>query len=976
MTSAFEQFNVRLKHFQTILWSDDSNSNIKSSLIYTSRKKSELLSLDDSLFQWLTGYYFNSSLVLITSEKIGIYVSSQKDFDQISEFREANKVFVQVQEVKSDNIQTIVKEFIGDEDIGVSQEFLKNEEQSLVGITDISPLLEKVLIFHQPSELSRIRNAARVAERALQNVFKPLMEKSINDNDLSGVRELSDFTRSDLNNPNKIYPKLNPSDVEACFRPVVSSGYSINTDFPPEQLPGNLSRDIISCSIGIRFKSYVAVVGRTFLINSSSIIKSAYKSLVKARDAAVLSCKIGNSFGEVYETFINSLDEIYRVFAPETIGYFSGVIINTEHHCIVKEIITDGVSIVLTSYLKNVEIENQQAFTLSLIDTIQITDEGPKLLTSSRSKFKSIAYSLDDDNEKSIIDSLINDNRSISERTRGRDSSGKKKIEAEEETVFAELAAQRQTIQGPKEEINSVSDSIQHISYHDQRDIPDIRSTIRIVVHQQRQTVCFPILGSMVPFHIRNISSVKSTTSPDGTLSTLSVRFDLPRVKDEEVKDIYVKELTFNTPGNNKFADISKQISELRNRFNNTQRKHREDREVYVNEELKVVQGRPFPRLSGNIRSRPTLSGKKSIGNLEAHINGFRYRTNHGETLHVMYNNIKLAYFQRSSQESVVLLHFMLRKPIKINGHAESHVTFIRQIVQDIDLLSHPNHMMTDQAEFAEEEHDRRLRKRINKEFSTFCEEVGSKENGFINPPKFEQPHRNLMFSGVVMRQVINIYLLVNCIVSVVESPPHVILVDDIEVVQFERVMLSLKYFDMTIVFRDWSAEAFTITQIPVMYLELIQKWLNTVNIKFYKHKVNLEWKGLLSHLSKMGRKAFEEEGGWDGFLHDEEEEYAESEAFEEDFDEGGEDDEDDEEFDGDEDEEEVNGDEEVEDEDSEEEGKDWRQLDEEAAEHDRKAEMKHSRKSSKYDDDDDEPRRKSSKHSSKDHKKDHKKRH
>lgn len=43
---------------------------------------------------------------------------------------------------------------------------------------------------------------------------------------------------------------------------------------------------------------------------------------------------------------------------------------------------------------------------------------------------------------------------------------------------------------------------------------------------------------------------------------------------------------------------------------------------------------------------RPGVGQKKTKGNLECHLNGFRYTTAKGEIIDVAFSNIKYAFFQ------------------------------------------------------------------------------------------------------------------------------------------------------------------------------------------------------------------------------------------------------------------------------------------------------------------------------------------
>jgi len=46
-----------------------------------------------------------------------------------------------------------------------------------------------------------------------------------------------------------------------------------------------------------------------------------------------------------------------------------------------------------------------------------------------------------------------------------------------------------------------------------------------------------------------------------------------------------------------------------------------------------------------NIKVRPVLSGRKTLGVLEAHKNGFRYLSVKNEKLELLYKNVKHAFY-------------------------------------------------------------------------------------------------------------------------------------------------------------------------------------------------------------------------------------------------------------------------------------------------------------------------------------------
>jgi len=69
--------------------------------------------------------------------------------------------------------------------------------------------------------------------------------------------------------------------------------------------------------------------------------------------------------------------------------------------------------------------------------------------------------------------------------------------------------------------------------------------------------------------------------------------------------------------------------------------------------------GKP-PRLS-ELTMRPHLSGRKTVGRLEAHTNGLRFLSKKNEHVDVMYNNVRVALFQPCERDLYVIIHFHLK---------------------------------------------------------------------------------------------------------------------------------------------------------------------------------------------------------------------------------------------------------------------------------------------------------------------------
>lgn len=84
-----------------------------------------------------------------------------------------------------------------------------------------------------------------------------------------------------------------------------------------------------------------------------------------------------------------------------------------------------------------------------------------------------------------------------------------------------------------------------------------------------------------------------------------------------------------------------------------------------VSQQLIPIQGRR--ETLENVVIKPTIEGRKTIGNLEIHQNGVRFASSKGLKVDIPFSNIKHAFFQPCLQDELVaIIHFNLKVPLNI----------------------------------------------------------------------------------------------------------------------------------------------------------------------------------------------------------------------------------------------------------------------------------------------------------------------
>lgn len=191
------------------------------------------------------------------------------------------------------------------------------------------------------------------------------------------------------------------------------------------------------------------------------------------------------------------------------------------------------------------------------------------------------------------------------------------------------------------------------------------------------------------------------------------------------------------------------------------------------------------------------------------------------------------------------------KKPVK-------DVQFYTEVMEASTSLGQKANRWGDAEEIEEEQRERELRNRLNKDFQAFVQKVEKLIPNF----EFDIPYKELGFWGVPFRN--NVYLTptVNCLINIIEFPFFVMSLEDVQIAFFERVQFNLKHFDLVFVKNDWKEKEVHITSIPVSNLETIKEWLDSCNIKFYVGTANVAWRMLLDKIA-VNPKKFWDRGGW-----------------------------------------------------------------------------------------------------------------
>jgi len=767
---------------------------------------------------------------------------------------------------------------------------------------DASVPLARLLAVKDEQEQLQCKRAANLAAKVMDGVLVKQLEELVEREGRSKHSALAARVAAAALEPAKLGLKLSADVTELAFPVLLQSGGAYDLKWTAGSDDSLLAYDpvgVIVAQLGVRYKSYCATVGRSFLIDAPAAVAAAYDSLLVAHAAAIRACVAGAACSAVHAAAAAALrarpgGEELLPHLSKSLGFSTGLeyrdnAIALSPKCDVP--LQAGMVLALSSGLADVAsagraLPGGKPFSLLLADTVMVAAAGApaeQLTRESTTKASDIAYMLKDEGgapAEAAPKAAAKPKPSAAERGRGEAAGGaaEARRKAQQEALGsdknAELAKRLTDAQARNAAAASSSGAkADFVAYRSAADVPSERARESVIqVDRAREALLLPISGQLVPFHIGTVKN--ATASAEGAAHFIRIHFNVPgggfggggyapAVANPEAT--FVREVTYRTLDARHASTIVSEIKSLRAAAKTRATEQATRATLVKQEKLQLAKGRVY-RLS-DVWVRPAFGGRgrKLAGTLECHANGFRYSTPKSEErLDIIFANIKHAFFQPSDKELITLIHFHLHDPIMVGKKKTHDVQVFTEVMDAVQNLDGARRSMYDPDEIEDEQRERERRNRINAEFLTFtkrCQELWEKEHSALEL-EFDIPFKELGFTGVPHKTQSVVIPTVNCLVDLVELPFLVITLADIEVVNLERVSFALKNFDMAIVFKDFTRDVHRIDAIDMRSLDTIKEWLTSVNVKYYESKMNLNWKPILKTILDDPIK-FVEDGGW-----------------------------------------------------------------------------------------------------------------
>ncbi|CAF1415059.1 unnamed protein product [Didymodactylos carnosus] len=905
--------------------SDDEQSSLDNNplttvdavVITTGQNEDFTYSKSAAIQTWLFGYEMHDVL-LVFCEEVIIFLTGAKKINYLKQIENGHnkngdkenapgnfKFLVRKDNDQKhfDDIIELIKSSRNGKTIGVfSKDKMEGpfceqwqtqlNEQDFTSV-DISTSVGYLLAVKDDSELTLVKKACEITGKLYSKYLKDQIINIVDTEKKVKHSKLSDNLETILGDE-KYVTKADIPFVEMCYPAIIQSGGSYNLKFSATNDKSYLHYGAILCAFGIRYKSYCSNLVRTLIVNPTDEMQNAYKFLLDCEELLIKELTHNARLCDVYKTIREKVENERPEYAQRMTSNLGTVIgvefresslaITTKCTARAKKGMTFQISIGF-SELENSDGKDDQSkiYALFIGDTVVVNEDNPcTIYTSSKKDISHIAIILKDeaDTQDDDADAPIVDKAAIGPRRTAVLENKTRNETVPEETRrvnqkqllkrLNENAKIRLTSQGGKvsaEKTRKINNSYKSENQLPQD--PDIQD-LKLFVDKRYETIILPINGTAAAFHISTIKN--ASLAVEGEYIYLRINFFNPgglgKQNDNFDKEhVYIKELTYRASNEKKNDDITapannlnhvyKLILDVQKKFKDEESERKQMEGVVKQDALTLNSSKTNPKLK-DLYIRPSLANKKINGTLEAHTNGFRYTSVRGDKIDILYSNVKHAFYQPCDNEMIILIHFHLKHAIVFGRKKQIDVQFYTEVGEiTTDLGKHRN--MHDKDDMLAEQAERDLRNRLKSAFQGFIEKVVQQKNFQI---EFEKPIRALGFHGTPHRSMVLLLPTTSCLVHLTEWPPFVVVLEEVELVHFERVHFQLKNFDMVFVLKDYQKKVQTIQAIPMNELDHIKDWLNSCELCYTEGPQALNWAKIMKTITD-DLTGFFQQGGW-----------------------------------------------------------------------------------------------------------------
>ncbi|KAK7043799.1 FACT complex subunit spt16 [Paramarasmius palmivorus] len=300
---------------------------------------------------------------------------------------------------------------------------LVKEAANRPDLVDMSPAVSAFMAVKDGEELKIIQTAANLTSTLLKHHVAPRLESILDrESKISHAHlaaqiesKLGSGEGDDAKGPDtKIWSKdkrLNDVDwqaVEFCYSPIIisrssKSGYDLR--YTAESTEDNIAhKGVLLVAFGMRYKSYCANVGRTFIVDPTPDQEAQYNLLLGLQSELLSYIKDGVTAKDVYQHALSYVKEkkpdLEKNFV-KNLGFGTGVEFRDSSYLLSAKntrVLKENMTVNLGVGFSGLKVKGED-YALHLVDTIRVGSNGSSILTEGLKSTKDTLFFLTPESE-------------------------------------------------------------------------------------------------------------------------------------------------------------------------------------------------------------------------------------------------------------------------------------------------------------------------------------------------------------------------------------------------------------------------------------------------------------------------------------------------------------------------------------------------------------------------------------------------
>uniref|UniRef100_A0A183SSW0 FACT complex subunit n=1 Tax=Schistocephalus solidus TaxID=70667 RepID=A0A183SSW0_SCHSO len=783
---------------------------------------------------------------------------------------------------------------------------------------DASNIFSEVFAVKDEQEIDLLQKASEITCNVFTKHLKEKIMDVIDEDRKVSHQSLSDGCQDALKNKD-IIKGFEMSNLEMCYDPIIQSGGNYALKFSVESDKKPMHFGTIICSLGVRYRSYCSNVVRTLIVNPTQQQSTYYEYLHDLLNWAISQVTPGMHFSKLYSSIVNKVQSDHSELVdklPRSFGFATGIefrdgcqLIGPKSTSVFRKGMSVNVNIGFQD-LKNEETEDakNKVYSLWIGDVVLVGhgDDGSNLiLTMAAKRRQKNVFLYVEEEEEEETGGGEDGNTGLTNASKTKVSAANSTSEATKSSVGLQnggagsnaeeilgrghrraIIEQKTRNEQSAEEkrLQQRRELFQQLQINARNRLTGIKNDGELG-QKAKSNVAYKGAGQMPKED--DVRKLRIFVGQDFNFLILSGTFvsKLLFFSRQNPQSTFLKEMTYRASNQRHHGDVASPSTNLNNayriikevlkRFRSREAEERE-RANLVEQDVLVVDPVKSPFRLRDLYIRPNIVTKRITGTLEAHSNGFRFTSIRGDKVDILYNNIKHSFYQPCDGEMIILLHFHLKNAIMYGKKKQTDIQFYTEVGELTTDLGKTHSRMHDRDDLEAEQREREMREQIKNAFKSFVDRAEALAKRYNL--EFEIPFRDLGFFGCPLRSTVLLMPTSSCLVSLVEWPPFVVTLDEVELVHFERVSLSIRTFDMVFVFKDYRAKPAMVNSIPSSALDHVKEWVMSCDIFYSEGAKSLNWPKLMKTIVD-NPEDFLEQNGWSFLSPDDDDEGEEDDA-------------------------------------------------------------------------------------------------